>query len=274
MCLIIHRPKSATIPPDYLANASRVNPDGWGVMWQSKGTIKITQGMGPGLDKAVQAAGHHPCAVHLRYATHGKKNVANCHPFPILKGAYAIMHNGVINTVPIVKEDRSDSWHWANHVLAPLLAACPGLYDDPGFPGWLGQVVGTGNKLLLLRAADGKVLFVNRELGVERDGLWLSNAYSVQPPVVTAWPKTWVGSRHRDVNFFADEELEDVPAENLEAIAGGHLRDEWPALTIPDDAWEAIGMTEEELEDFARADPAGAAEVMFEALAWLKDAYA
>ena len=115
-----HSPiRARSIPADHVANALSANPDGWGIMFAQGGRIVTSRGLrAKSLRKAIARIGDTPCTIHFRYATHGTIDTDNCHPFEIC-GRFAVMHNGIIDTVPIIDKARSDTWHWANHVLAP-----------------------------------------------------------------------------------------------------------------------------------------------------------
>lgn len=179
MCLIINRPEpSVEIPESLLERALGQNPHGWGVMRAGRKGLVIDRGLKPaGFWNAFKAVGAAPCAIHFRFSTHGKIDTANCHPFVVCEGQYAVMHNGVIQ-VPIVDKDRSDTHHFAAYVLGPILEAHPGLFGSDYLESVLSSLVGPGNKLAIMRA-DGKCMIVNREAGEEYNGLWLSNGYSL-----------------------------------------------------------------------------------------------
>lgn len=105
MCQIIVADSRVTIPEGLLLSESRTNKDGWGVMGlNKKGTrMNVVKGMDHGkLPEVVERFGEgRPRAVHVRYATQGKVNLDNCHPFDLWPkerpGQVALMHNGVLN---------------------------------------------------------------------------------------------------------------------------------------------------------------------------------
>ena len=118
--------------------------------------------------------------IHLRYATRGAINQANCHPFSTNDSL--LFHNGTIsslgaNTRTYTSEDStSDSLELAN-----LLSDC--IYNSitdiaPLIQNLIGDTI---NRLVVLES-DGKCVFFNKHLGVTEDGIWYSNEYHIKPP--------------------------------------------------------------------------------------------
>jgi Glutamine amidotransferase domain len=286
VCLIIHRPKGGVIPPDYLANGMRRNPDGWGLMWCHRGTIHTVRSMQPnGLVDAIRDAGPGALSVHLRYATHGTKDAENCHPFSLCNGRYALMHNGIIATAPEIEEDRSDTYHFARYVLEPILQAAPKLFDTPGFSALIGHMVGAENKLAILRT-DGKTILVNRDQGTECNGLWLSNRYSVDPPIPTfsdgnSWySRKYTRSPARDADFAeesfdADTDMESKVARLLraQATAEGNSHPWRREIVVPSDIWDCDGLSHHDLAELCQSDPDTMAEIIEQAVDDLHRAY-
>jgi len=189
MCLIIDNPDGLRIDQTLIDNAVKGNSDGWGFMTSRRGRIHITRGMTyAGLQDAIDAHEGKPHVVHFRFATHGTKNLDNCHPFSVLGGKYALMHNGILS-VPSHDANRSDTWHFAEYVLGPILQVHPDLFGSQYLTVMLESIIGPGNKLVILRA-DGKTMIVNRKAGLSHDGLWLSNDYSLpgKTRALSAWP--------------------------------------------------------------------------------------
>jgi hypothetical protein len=99
MCCIIHRPTGAKeIPDSTIEEIIRINPHGWGVSYMKNNKLQIEKSMEMsavkdkirGLEKEDLEF-----IFHARWATHGDKNLVNCHPFKIKNGA--LFHNGRIN---------------------------------------------------------------------------------------------------------------------------------------------------------------------------------
>jgi gamma-glutamylaminecyclotransferase len=80
MCLIIHKPKGARIPVDVLQRAMIKNPDGFGLTYVDNGKTFRTLSYKRVLN-LVDTDRELVC--HFRFATVGKVNISNCHPFEV-----------------------------------------------------------------------------------------------------------------------------------------------------------------------------------------------
>jgi len=95
MCLIIHKPKNKRIPREYLANAMRINPHGFGMTNITKDEVVRTLNY-KNVERLVDTDDELVC--HFRYATVGKVNESNIHPFDITNAPrYHIYSNGTID---------------------------------------------------------------------------------------------------------------------------------------------------------------------------------
>lgn len=225
MCLIILAPKDVRVPDDYVTNAFITNDDGAGVAYVRDGKVIIEKGFFKvhELKEALLRIGTDtPRLIHFRFATLGVVNTENCHPFPLAGSSAAFAHNG-----PCVHDDyqgdalRSDSRHLAEDLLTkydqPTLQAVKPLLE--GF-------VNSGNKLAFL-FPDGEHMLVNEDLGEWRNGVWLSNTYSVEKPnpVTYSWPKTSSATTYS--SRFADSGSQS-PVDNWDKVTliiDGELRD-------------------------------------------------
>ena len=99
MCLIIHKPKGKLIPKDIIERAKVVNPHGFGITYLDNGdTTKTTN------YKSVWGLVNtsRPLVCHFRYATVGKIDKNNIHPFKIngssglQNASYVIYSNGTV----------------------------------------------------------------------------------------------------------------------------------------------------------------------------------
>lgn len=112
------------------------------------------------------------CAIHFRYATQGKRDLANCHPYDLDGGVY-MMHNGCITGLPTTNPDMSDTWHfgeWLRPYAKEALLAAPDRFKEV-----LKRAIGANNKLILMH--NGKFTIVNDTQGTydESNGVWYSN---------------------------------------------------------------------------------------------------
>jgi hypothetical protein len=96
----------------------------------------------------------------------------------ICNNKYAVMHNGILDIDTTKYFGRSDTFHFCHDTLETILSQSPEVFDEPSFAVTLGKIIGSNNKMLILRN-DGKVVIANKSAGVEIDEFWLSNAYSI-----------------------------------------------------------------------------------------------
>lgn len=198
MCLMIHRPDGADIPLEILEQALIDNPDGWGITTIGR-AVKSSRGLSPNSFWKAYARARGEAFIHFRFATHGNVTIGNCHPFAILDSNYVVMHNGTIDT-PIVDKTRSDTWHYCNRVLAPMLEKDPEAFGSDDLDVVISSQIGT-SKLAIIRH-DGQSMIVNRDLGTDLNGAWYSNHYSF--PRKPEWIDDW------DLETLADCDVEEI----------------------------------------------------------------
>ena len=111
--------------------------------------------------------------MHFRWATHGKINVTNCHPFPVqkrisskasLKTNLGVAHNGVIPGA--VKSQYSDTLQFVTSALVDIRQHI----DKAWFPNFISQA--THSKFALMRA-NGPVILIGEY--IEDGGIFYSN---------------------------------------------------------------------------------------------------
>ena len=92
MCIIIVKSKDKRVSPEILKNSSRINPHGLGVIFLDTNEVKYYQ------SKEWKVLDNdRPYIAHFRYATKGKINRANTHPFVCGSNTNELlMHNGTI----------------------------------------------------------------------------------------------------------------------------------------------------------------------------------
>lgn len=177
MCLIIHKPKHRSVPSALLLAAAQHNRDGIGVV-ACTGTqrVDVWKYPGGGVDDLIQklpSLNEQECVIHFRKCTAGRIHRENTHPFAITRHLY-LVHNGTLR-IDLRQRGKSDTWHFVTDYLRPLLRADHDRLHDPGFQRFLSEWVGPDNKLVVVDALRHKSVFVNRERGLEYQGLWLSN---------------------------------------------------------------------------------------------------
>lgn len=105
-------------------------------------------------------------------------------------------HNGVLATGNAANPRMSDTWHYINDYLKPLLEAHPELIKQEAFLKMVGGHIGSSNKFAFMNQ-QGECFIVNRKSGVDHKGMWYSNTYAWtpwkfgygNPPAPAAYPK-------------------------------------------------------------------------------------
>ncbi len=183
MCLIVHQPAGVEIPPALIESAARFNPHGAGMIALHPEREPVIR---RALDTAPAAPLHwaldhrdYECVFHFRYRTRGRVDFANTHPLQVTEDLY-LFHNG---TLPggAGSRQHSDSWHLAQDLLRPVLERKPAMLDDLVFQRMLHSAVGVRNRLVLVDVKRRRVINLHRDVGFEREGLWLSNSRWFDP---------------------------------------------------------------------------------------------
>lgn len=186
MCLITYAPGGKLqLDWDVLDYSARtMNDDGFGVAWYNEETNlwEVMQSMrSDKLRRAVAKIPDQwaPIVVHQRFATHGAKNMANCHPFPIGTTGALLFHNGTISgTRASAKSDINDTRAYIEDELAPLVEAIGHEWlAEPKVMDSIGSRVG-GSVLGLALPNMPELILVNEWLGEWVGNLYYSNEYS------------------------------------------------------------------------------------------------
>lgn len=178
MCLAIYRPVGQTgalLTKELFEAAHSQHPHGMGIMWAKQGRLYTATSMtDPEKFYAEHEAVIHdpavPCGIHFRYATHGERNLSNCHPINVTSHL-ALIHNGVISRLPSDKE-RSDTRVLAEDILRRLPHRW---WRNGAVLALLSEYLGYSNKVVLL-SSRGETAIINRQAGLDEGGCWFSNA--------------------------------------------------------------------------------------------------
>ena len=171
MCLLIVSKDGKLPSADSLENAWSNNSDGFGICWVRDGKLHISKTLNKkNVKRILKKAEGFPYVAHWRFATHGSEDISNVHPFQFC-GNYALAHNGIINNVTIVDKSKSDTRHFVDYWIKPLVEAG---VDILGFKSAIEGFVGNGNKVAIIKA-DGSYIIANEKLGKWDNGIWYSN---------------------------------------------------------------------------------------------------
>lgn len=189
MCILIHHPKDACFTSAQLADFYSKNSDGFGAIVKKGNTVEVIKTVGTLAeieDLYFDQVACHEAVIHFRMKTHGEIDIANCHPYEVVPGIW-MAHNGVLRTGNAADPKMSDTWHYIQDYLKPLLQAHPELMTNPGFIKLVGDHIGTSNKFALMNEK-GDVAIINRTSGYDFWDLankdltvWYSNTYAFSP---------------------------------------------------------------------------------------------
>lgn len=122
-------------------------------------------------------------ALHFRMRTHGATDMTNCHPYPVIEGRIALMHNGILSQGNKADISKSDTWHYINDVVRPMLAEAPKMFLNQAWLNLIEEDISTSNRFAIMDA-DGELVILNKETGIEHGDLWFSNTYAWSPELL------------------------------------------------------------------------------------------
>lgn len=179
MCILINHPANTNFSSDLLIDFFDYNSDGFGAMYAEEGKLVIIKTLGtPAEIEALYATelAHRDCVIHYRMKTHGDIDLDNCHPYRVTDDVW-LAHNGILSMGNPVYKHKSDTWHFIEYVLRPILEANPNALFDDDFQEYLESMIGSSNKFALMHSS-GKTIIINERAGVMHEGAWLSNTYA------------------------------------------------------------------------------------------------
>lgn len=249
MCLLITG-KSNAIRATLLNTAGlmydifKSNEDGIGAMYvTSKNKLRTPKVLPKTLGECIAFISQLPdddrsLALHWRMRTHGNVDLENCHPYPVVDGRIAMMHNGVLSQGNAADKTKSDTWHYINDVVRPMLAEAPTMFRNKAWMNLVEDDIGNGNRFAIMDHT-GELVVLNKHTGITHDGVWFSNTYAWSPELLIPGYKTKVsygkGSWARNIALEYDKEDEADASFNLDA----------------DDVWSAVQMGDANLmEEF------------------------
>ena len=175
MCIAIYKPAGKDLRRETRTQCWFRHPDGGGfALPTGKGGLKIRKSMTRGgFEQAWQESARvdRPMIIHFRYATHGARNIASCHPHRVNR-QLVMIHNGVISRmVRYATSKKSDTAAFVEKVLSDL--SNDTVYTEGGLR-LLEKYVGESSKLVFLNG-EGRPQIVGETQGVWDGGLWYSN---------------------------------------------------------------------------------------------------
>jgi hypothetical protein len=220
MCLIITGQSSkvrSTLlnTKGMLSEVFASNPDGIGVMYSTAKGLKVVKTLPKNINDANAFIKKLPTddreiAIHFRWTTHGDTDLLNCHPYDVVTGYVAMMHNGVLHTGNAADKTKSDTWHFINDYLKEAVHDSPNLVHTKGFLTMLADFI--GDNRFVFMDGEGRMSHVNYDQGIEHDGLWFSNTYAWKP--ATLIPHYYTNTKHAYANYnsaynnYMDDEYE------------------------------------------------------------------
>jgi predicted glutamine amidotransferase len=270
-----------------LADVFKSNPDGIGIMYATTKGLKVSKTLPKNYDQARSFIAKMPqddreLAIHFRWTTHGDTDLSNCHPYDVVVGSVAMMHNGVLHTGNAKDTARSDTYHFIQDYLSEAVHTSPALVHNAGFLEMVAEFI--GDNRFVFMDGDGRLSHVNREQGVEHDGLWFSNTYAWSPAMLipdyykrnasryagknynNAYTK-YMDGLNSDYGYDEDDEDDEVPlATNT---AGKYVPVHSAAWTDEDDMWPAEDDAEfmppqQDIIEFVTSSDVASLEVCFE----------
>ena len=244
MCLLITQ--SADAEPfsyDQVEDFYWFNSDGIGIMYPDNGELVVKKALPKEplecFEFIRENAEGRNCAIHFRMRTHGPVDIDNCHPYLILPNLW-LMHNGILRIGNDADKTKSDTWHYINAYLRPLLKDNPSLAFEDVFIELISDHVGTGNKFVIMDN-EGRIAHYNYESGVEWGKRWMSNTYAWTPPGTKRSHSSRYGynPRYSNVSAYGGYDYEWTGYGNGEPINVAEERVREIGVTFTADAWDS-----------------------------------
>ena len=163
------------------------NSDGVGFMYATKKGLKVIKRLPRSAAEVASMVRSMPTddrnlAIHFRYTTHGDTNLDNCHPYDVVPGFIAMMHNGVLHTGNAADKSRSDTYHFIKEFLSEPMHGAPDLAFSDSFLKLVGSYI-RDNRFVFMDG-EGRISHVNKGTGISHGDLWFSNTYAWTPSLL------------------------------------------------------------------------------------------
>ena len=196
MCMLCVIPVGVIPSREKLENSALNNPHGFGfaiaVPEENRIIVERTMDADESINRFLELRQQYLTGYamwHARLATHGSRNVTNCHPFRVGKDTSTYLaHNGILDITIPHADDRSDTRVFAEELL-PALGGVTALDND-----WVWEMLEeytSGSKVCVLTVnpeAKHQMYLLNASAGKEdADGVWWSN----DSCYLTSWHSTY-----------------------------------------------------------------------------------
>jgi hypothetical protein len=185
MCLLIVNSKDTVFSEKFLKGVYDRNEDGLGIMYAEDGVLHVKRCLPDNAKEAIKFYRTHAegrdCVTHWRMRTHGDINLANCHPYEVFGDGsdmpIYMAHNGVLSTGNFKDTSLSDTWHYIEDYIRPLVKANPAMVFDEAFIKLISAHIGGGNKFAFMNHL-GDIAVCNKSAFITYEGSLLSNTYA------------------------------------------------------------------------------------------------
>ena len=185
MCLLVSHSASSNFDDAFLHGVYTRNSDGIGVMFANEFGLNILRCVPENekdfIDFFKKNIEGRDCVWHARMRTHGDIDLTNCHPYQIISGEEGyplyLAHNGVLSMGNSADTTKSDTWHYIQNYLRPMLLNNPEFFKTKAFKDMVASHIGHNNKVIIMDAYGDSVI-INESAGVRHEGSWLSNTYA------------------------------------------------------------------------------------------------
>jgi len=238
-------------------------------MYLDNGAPVVERGMNKkGLKRAINRLQDREVYIHLRYRTAGEVNLENTHPFEVIPGIY-LMHNGVINIACNQDPKRSDTWHFAELVLKPILLDAKDPHDmlrNGSLLFLIEQYTGSGNRFVLFDKFGGVVLNEEKWHTIP-NGMRISNTYAWSNIPGLSYSSAFKSTAYEPASFGSGK-VSDLVGEELgsewdfDSEEDIYRRDQVPFFDIHNLPPEVVSGDLDKIETFVMKFPNAAAEVL------------
>ena len=179
MCHIVFKTKGGnnSFTKEKFDKALKANPHGVGIAYSENGKLKIEKFIKPQevADKIYnKITNKDSYLIHFRYATCGKINEENIHPFIITKDL-CIAHKGSLEDYSEINKDWSDTKNFVEGILKPYIQKSgKEIFKTDGFIGFVQEKIGPKNRMIFVDK-DMNYSIANENIGTWVDGCWYSN---------------------------------------------------------------------------------------------------